>query len=227
MEKLKGNLQRSLQRRVLSFSISKFSSVNIALPCRYQEAGCTAKFCVSLMEEHEKECRYATHKCPFFIVDTNEGYWFAKCKWTGPSLQLEQHIRNGHKDEYYANARLENQSQSYLNYKKYSWQSIVFTFDRVFLFYAKIIGNYLHMCYMYVGAREDNNYNYTVSIKTTDGRHSATLTLPCPDYQEFINDKLPIGKFPNEKCVVFYNEFAKRCLNEEEKLPFEYRIFQN
>jgi len=53
---------------------------------------------------------------------------------------------------------------------------IVFTFDRIFFSYNKAIDNILYMCYMFVGEREDNNnYQYTVTIKT-----GVTATVECP-----------------------------------------------
>ena len=195
-------------------------SEGIEHPCKYKDSGCTKKFRLLSKKRHEKKCPYRSNKCPFFIVDV------IKCKWEGASTELEDHIRNEHKDMSLVTVTSGKQSCGNPDYMKHihggGWYQAVFTLDRIFFSYSKIIDNFLYQCYMFVGAREDNYYKYTVSLKTPDGKHSATATLPCPHYQEFIG-----GEFPNAKCAVFHKDFTKLCVNEEDQLPYEYEILHN
>ena len=196
-------------------------SHSIEHPCKYKGSGCTKQIRLLSKKRHEKKCPYRPNKCPFFILDS------IKCQWEGASTELEQHIRNEHKDESQVTVTSGKQSCGSPSYMKSihsgSWYQLVFTLDRIFLCYSKIIGNFFYKCYMFVGARGDiNNYKYTVSIKTTDGKHSVTATIPCPHYQEFIG-----GNFPNGKCAVFHKDFTKLCVNKEDKLSFEYEISQD
>ena len=190
-------------------------------PCRYQASGCSPVLVFGPPEEHEKKCRYGPHKCPFYIV------YRIKCKWEGTSSQLEEHIRNDHRERNQVTVKSGKQPYSIPNYTKYiydgSWAQLVFTLHSIFFSYSKIIGNYIHMCYMFVGAREDDsNYKYSVSMKTADGKQNATMTLECPHYQEFIE-----GEFPNSKCAVFYKDFTIACVNQKDELPFEFEILRS
>ena len=186
-------------------------SESIEHPCRYKDLGCTRDFSLLSKEEHERKCRYGPHKCPYFIAD--------ECKWEGTSEQLEKHIKEDHKDKF--TVRIGRGKQ--LNYISSSMEDkhVVFALGGIFFCYCKVIFKNLYMCYMFVGAGEDNNYQYTVSMRTSDGKHSVSATLPCPHYQEFID-----GEFPNEKCAVFRQEFAEECLNEDELLPCVYELIK-
>ena len=192
---------------------------NAEYPCKYQISGCLRKFLPGSKEEHEKKCRYGPHKCPCYIVKRID------CQWEGPSTELEQHIRNAHKDESLVTVTSGKRSSCNPDYMKSihsgSWCQFVFTLGRIFVCYSKIIDSFLYECYMFVGAREDNNYKYTVSIRTSDGNDSVTMSLGCPHYEEFID-----GDLPNVKCAAFYKEFTKLCVNEEGQLPFEYEILR-
>ena len=192
---------------------------NAEYPCKYQISGCLRKFLPGSKEEHEKKCRYGPHKCPYYSV--------IKCEWEGMGTELGQHIRNEHKGSSLVTFTSGKQSCTSLDYMKHihggDWYEVVFTLNSLFFYYSKIIDNFLYVCYMFVGAREDNNnYKYTVSLKTADGNHNATMNLPCPHYQEIID-----GEFPNGKCAVFHKDFAKLCVNERDKLPLEYEILQD
>ena len=177
-------------------------SSSIVHPCKYQEAGCTKRFVFGQDEEHEKECRYGPHKCPYYIVDRN------KCQWEGPSTQLEQHIRNEHKNmgQVTVTAGKLPHIEPFYSFRIIAWPVAVFTLDRIFFFYNKSNVNFSYRCFMFVGAREDNNYKYTERVRTADGNHSVITTLPCPHYQEFID-----GEFPNAKCAVISNDFLLLC----------------
>ena len=73
---------------------------------------------------------------------------------------------------------------------------------------------------MHVASKEDNNnYKFTVSIKTCDGVQSVTSCLKCPNYLDFIDKELH-----REKCAEFSKEFTKQCVNKEDKLPLEFEI---
>ena len=192
-------------------------SSSIVHPCKYQEAGCTKRFVFGQDEEHEKECRYGPHKCPYYIVDR------VRCKWEGPGTQLEQHIRNEHNNMGQVTVTAGKLPRVFSTFRNGERAIAVFTLDSIFLSYSKMIDTIFYQCCMFVGAREDiNNYKYTVSIKTTDGKHSVTATIPCPHYQEFIG-----GNFPNGKCAVFHKDFTKLCVIEDGKLPFEFEIQLN
>ena len=194
-----------------------FSST-IEHPCKYQESGCTSKLSVELKEEHEKNCRYGPHKCPLFIVDLDT------CKWVGPSALLEQHFKTEHKDENLNTVTSGKHRNSCPDYEaeinNTCWYQTILTFDNIFFYYCKIINNLLYMCYMFAGAREDNTYKYTISIKTADDEQNVTATLDCPHYHEFTD-----SKFPNGKCAVFHVDFTKLCLDDKGTLQYEYEIF--
>ena len=196
-------------------------SEKLVQPCKYERSGCTRVLRSGKEEEHEKICRYGLHKCPFVIIDS------IICKWEGASTRLEQHIRNEHKGtwEILTSGIQSTTCPGYmLELNGVSWYRVLFKEGKIFFAYSKLIDNFLYICFMYVGTREDNynSYRYTVTIQTPGGRHSGMLNLPCPFYQEILD-----GNFPNGKCVAFHSEFARLCLDVDGKLPYEYEIMED
>jgi Seven in absentia protein family. len=188
-------------------------------PCRYQDLGCACKLVLGTQEEHEMKCHYGPHKCPLYIVDS------IKCELEGPATQLEQHIRSEHLGRHPVTVTSGKQSCYLPNYMNNIqggyWHEIVFTFERMFFFYIKIIDDWLVMCYMFVGAREDiNNYAYRVKVKTRDGEHSNSACMECPHYYKFIDS------FRIVECFTTLKIFTESCVDEKDRLPFQYKIFR-
>ena len=194
-------------------------SGNVEHPCRFKESGCSKKLSLESKVSHEKKCRYGPHRCPLFIDK------YIQCEWVGPSTELEKHIRNGHKDNYVEKQIAFGRGNVVSVNTQTSMRAVVFALGKIFLLInTKTKNNYSHMCFMFVGAREDNsndNYKYTLTIKTTDGKQSVTATLPCPHYQEFLD-----GELPKEKVVIYHENFAKLCCDKQKDLPFDYKIFK-
>ncbi|KAF5296141.1 hypothetical protein FQR65_LT10311 [Abscondita terminalis] len=81
----------TLQRAVAYEAVAKF----LVFPCSNDEHGCNEKLNYLQMADHEKQCKFASNKCPFNLQFETTSM---KCSWQGTRKNLSEHLHNQHKE---------------------------------------------------------------------------------------------------------------------------------
>jgi hypothetical protein len=182
---------------------------DVQFPCIYRKSGCKEVIFIDLISEHQAECPYGPHKCPFAKV-ANE-----KCKWEGPLDDIKSHIRSEH------DRRISAVTGKHLIVcTNYTYCRALFALGEVFLYFSKVKDGVFYTCILYVGPKERaKRFVYRITITTTDRNESASMCLVTRSFIEDIRDI-----FENGNCAFFHYNFVTNCTRVFKGLPIEVEI---
>jgi hypothetical protein len=182
---------------------------DVQYPCIYRKSGCKKLIFQEQITEHQAECPYGSHKCPFAKLANDN------CKWEGAVADIKSHIRA----EHHRRVSVVTGKQSIVC-TNYTYCRALFAVGEVFLYFSKVKDGIFYICVLYVGPKERaSDFKYKIRITTTDRRETASMTLMTRSFTEDVQEI-----FGNGNCAFFHYNFVTNCTRVFKGLPIEIEI---
>ncbi|KAL3274289.1 hypothetical protein HHI36_015694 [Cryptolaemus montrouzieri] len=184
--------------------------------CDYTNKGCKYLLEPRKKNAHQLECKYRKFQC--------EGKKFCKweCTWMGNLDELEKHFKGTHSNHCFMTFRTEASLKMNLEQNFLDLHIINFHNGQNFFWYKHKVDTTNQKVYwtiQIIGTKQTaQNYYYEFEISQGPTRKFKVIEI-CE------NDVVDANKiFESEKCVVMSFKTLKTYLNENNELPFKFRI---
>jgi len=177
--------------------------------CIYRKSGCKEVGFQGHISQHQTECSYGSHNCPFAKV-ANEN-----CKWEGPLGDVKSHITTEHNTFI-----VEVEGNQLIVCTTYTYYRALFALGEVFFYYSKFQGDMFYVCILYVGSKERaKKFSYRIKLANPQRQQYMSMTQRTRSYLEGIQDI-----FANVNCPGFRYSFVMSCTRVFRGLPVQVKI---
>jgi hypothetical protein len=194
-----------------------FSSIrNLALesiartqtyPCANRENGCPDLLSNELIAEHQAVCTHEAMKCPLSKT-------IFKCSWMGVISDLEEHATAAHSVHIFKNA-------TFISSHLQSEVALVFSFDKVFLYYKKFRDGRCYCAIQLIGpSSHAPKFKYEFKLCAANEMEEITKTFFVRSYSEDFETSFNSGKCLHLDDVTVRNFVVK------DKLKLTVKIFR-
>ena len=197
----------------LQFNIRNISLENklrdILHPCIYRKSGCKEVGFQGHISQHQSECPYGSHNCPF-AKTANEN-----CKWEGPIADVKSHIISEHNTFI-----IEVEGNQLIVCTSYTYYRVLLALGEVFFYYSRLQGDTFYVCILYVGSKERaKKFSYRIKLANPERQQYMSMTQRTRSYLEDIQDI-----FVNFNCPGFRYNFVMSCTRVFKGLPVQVKI---
>jgi hypothetical protein len=182
---------------------------DILHPCIYRDSGCKEVGFQGLISEHQAECPYGTHKCPFAKL-ANEN-----CKWEGLLADVKSHIVSDHNTFITV-----VDGKQLIVCTNYTYYRALFALGEVFFYFSRLQGDMFYACVLYVGSKEKaKQFSYRIKLANPETQQCMSMTQRTRSVLENIHDI-----FVNVNCPGFRHNFVMSCTRVFKGLPVQVKI---
>lgn len=166
---------------------------------------------------HRTECYFGNHKCPFAKISGE------MCTWCGPLIYMKKHVKQVHKGD----SDVRDVSGSFqicikITFGSANYRQAIFTLDRMFYIYSKVVDRLFYCAVLYVGPKAETTlFRYRLTICGKTGKEVISHLLCTLNFMEDIDEVIENGK-----CVVVHYGNLERFLKENH-LQIEIEIFKS
>jgi hypothetical protein len=102
----------------------------------------------------------------------------------------------------------------------FSWRSIIFFDDEIFVHVSEVRANMLYTCVLHVGPQnKTSRFRYHVEISRADGNEQASANHTVWNYVNGLDRIVASGN-----CASFNYHFAKKCVSDRNRLDIQVQI---
>ena len=182
----------------------------VMYPCKYRSDGCTEVFASDEIIDHQDRCWYCPQSCPVPDLNTQ------KCSWTGKYDQIENHLKEQHRDKCYEYVEEEPKTVKGLDTVSFYFK-FLFAFNEVFFQVFRRKDDKFYVSVYYVGHTDNaGKFKYKVKFVNTDNTEGASVMHLTRSFNKEKNYLINSSK-------LLYGELSL-LTNEEDDLKYIIKI---
>jgi hypothetical protein len=160
----------------------------VMYPCKYGSYGCAEVFPNDVIIDHQNRCWYCPQSCPVTNLNTQ------KCSWTGNYDQIENHLKEKHRDKCYENDEEELRTLKGLHNVSFYFK-FLFAFNEVFFQVFRRRGDKFYVSVYYVGHTDNaGKYKCRVEFVNTDNTEGVSVMHLARSFNKEIHYLTKSGK---------------------------------
>ncbi|PNF30038.1 hypothetical protein B7P43_G05840 [Cryptotermes secundus] len=189
----------------------------INYPCVNKMVGCSESFTLHTIKDHEGQCPYRNHTCPYRKISKED------CFWAGPLPELKTHVQEMHNSPG-DHVELDGPFKTVLRNisETSSFRQTIFTLNEIFYIIWEVRDDIFYCVSFHIGPKKNSSkFKYRFRVSKRRGGESISYSLKTSSFMDDVEEIIKGGD-----CVAIHYRSVEKFIKNG-VLPFEIYIFPN